>query len=173
MHEEVKIIHVFVSMGLKRKDFEVMKFVIQRVQHASVTVDNEVIGKIGKGFMVLIGVSEEDNTEIADKMIKKLIGMRIFEDENGKTNLALKDVDGELLLISQFTLYADCKKGNRPSFIKAGNPELSNSLYEYIIAACKKEVPVVETGSFGADMKVELLNDGPFTILLDSDEIIK
>ena len=106
-------------------------------------------------------------------MIKKLIGMRIFEDENGKTNLALKDVDGELLLISQFTLYADCKKGNRPSFIKAGNPELANSLYEYIIAACKKEVPVVETGSFGADMKVELLNDGPFTILLDSDEIIK
>ena len=106
-------------------------------------------------------------------MIKKLIGMRIFEDENGKTNLALKDVDGELLLISQFTLYADCKKGNRPSFIKAGNPELANSLYEYIIYACKKEVPVVETGSFGADMKVELLNDGPFTIVLDSDEIMK
>lgn len=106
-------------------------------------------------------------------MIKKLIGMRIFEDENGKTNLALKDVDGELLLISQFTLYADCKKGNRPSFIKAGNPELANSLYEYIIAACKKELPVVETGSFGADMKVELMNDGPFTIVLDSDELIK
>ena len=115
----------------------------------------------------------EDNTEIADKMIKKLIGMRIFEDENGKTNLALKDVDGELLLISQFTLYADCKKGNRPSFIKAGNPELANSLYEYIFAACKKELPVVETGSFGADMKVELMNDGPFTIVLDSDELIK
>ncbi len=113
------------------------------------------------------------NTEIADKMIKKLIGMRIFEDENGKTNLALKDVDGELLPISQFTLYADCKKGNRPSFIKAGNPELANSLYEYIIAACKKELPVVETGSFGADMKVELMNDGPFTIVLDSDELIK
>lgn len=99
--------------------------------------------------------------------------MRIFDDENGKTNLALKDVDGELLLISQFTLYADCKKGNRPSFIKAGNPELANSLYEYIIAACKKELPVVETGSFGADMKVELMNDGPFTIVLDSDELIK
>lgn len=150
-----------------------MKFVIQRVEHASVTVEQKVIGKINQGFMVLIGVSEEDTKEIADKMIKKLIGLRIFEDENGKTNLSLHDVQGELLLISQFTLYADCKKGNRPSFIKAGNPELANSLYEYIIAACQKEVPVVETGSFGADMKVELLNDGPFTIVLDSDEIIK
>ena len=150
-----------------------MKFVIQRVTQASVTVDNEMIGKVGKGFLVLIGISNTDTKEIADKMLRKLIGLRIFEDENGKTNLALKDVDGELLLISQFTLYADCKKGNRPSFIKAGNPELANSLYEYIIAACQKEVPVVETGSFGADMKVELLNDGPFTIVLDSDEIIK
>ena len=150
-----------------------MKFVIQRVQHASVTVDNEIIGKIGKGFMVLIGVSEDDTTEIADKMVKKLIGMRIFEDENGKTNLSLADVNGELLLISQFTLYADCKKGNRPSFIKAGNPTLANDLYEYIIAECKKQCPVVEKGSFGADMKVELLNDGPFTIVLDSDEIMK
>ena len=150
-----------------------MKFVIQRVQHASVTVDNEIIGKIGKGFMVLIGVSEEDTTEIADKMVKKLIGMRIFEDENGKTNLSLADVNGELLLISQFTLYADCKKGNRPSFIKAGNPTLANDLYEYIIDSCKKQCPVVEKGSFGADMKVELLNDGPFTIVLDSDEIMK
>ena len=150
-----------------------MKFVIQRVQHASVTVDNEVIGKIGKGFMILLGVEDADTEEITDKMADKICKLRIFEDENGKTNLALKDVDGELLLISQFTLYADCKKGNRPSFIKAGNPELANSLYEYIIAACQKEVPVVETGSFGADMKVELLNDGPFTIVLDSDEIIK
>ena len=148
-----------------------MKFVIQRVQHASVTVDNEVIGKIGKGFMVLIGVSEEDNTEIADKMIKKLIGMRIFEDENGKTNLALKDVDGELLLISQFTLYADCKKGNRPSFINAGKPDMANELYEYIISRCRESIPKVEKGIFGADMKVSLLNDGPFTILLDSAEI--
>ena len=156
-----------------RKAADPGSILVDTVQHASVTVDNEVIGKIGKGFLVLIGVSEEDNTEIADKIIKKLIGMRIFEDENGKTNLALKDVDGELLLISQFTLYADCKKGNRPSFIKAGNPELANSLYEYIIAACKKELPVVETGSFGADMKVELMNDGPFTIVLDSDELIK
>lgn len=150
-----------------------MKFVIQRVSHASVKVDGQIIGNIGKGFLVLIGVSEEDNTQIADKMIKKMIGLRIFEDENGKTNLSLKDVDGELLLISQFTLYADCKKGNRPSFIKAGNPELANNLYEYIISECKKELPVVETGSFGADMYVELLNYGPFTIILDSDDMIK
>ena len=150
-----------------------MKFVIQRVTKAKCEVNHEITGAIEQGFCVLIGVAETDNEQIADKMIKKLLGMRIFSDENGKTNLALKDVDGELLLISQFTLYADCKKGNRPSFIKAGNPELANSLYEYIIAACQKEVPVVETGSFGADMKVELLNDGPFTIVLDSDEIIK
>lgn len=149
-----------------------MRFVIQRVSHASVTVENEVIGKINQGFLVLIGVSEEDTREIADKMIKKLVGMRIFEDENGKTNLSLNDVNGELLLISQFTLYADCKKGNRPSFIKAGNPQLANDLYEYIIAECKKEIPVVETGSFGAEMHVELLNHGPFTIILDSDEIL-
>ena len=150
-----------------------MRFVIQRVQHAEVKVDGEVTGSIGKGFLVLIGVAETDTREKADKMIKKLLGLRIFEDAQGKANLDLHAVGGELLLVSQFTLYADCKKGNRPSFIKAGNPELANSLYEYIIAACKKEVPVVETGSFGADMKVELLNDGPFTILLDSDEIIK
>ena len=148
-----------------------MKFVIQRVRHGSVTVDDSVIGKIGKGFLVLIGVCEEDNREIADKMIKKLIGLRIFEDENGKTNLDLKAVNGELLLISQFTLYADCKKGNRPSFIKAGKPEMASELYEYIIEECKKEIPVVERGEFGADMKVELLNDGPFTIVLDSREL--
>ncbi len=149
-----------------------MKFVIQRVTHASVTVEGEVIGKIGKGYLVLIGVAETDTTAIADKMIKKLIGLRIFEDENGKTNLALKDVDGSLLLVSQFTLYADCKKGNRPSFIRSGNPALAESLYEYIIAETKKQVAVVQTGSFGADMKVELLNDGPFTIILDSEEIV-
>ena len=148
-----------------------MKFVIQRVRHGSVTVDDSVIGKIGKGFLVLIGVCEEDNREIADKMIKKLIGLRIFEDENGKTNLDLKAVNGELLLISQFTLYADCKKGNRPSFIKAGNPEMASELYEYIIEECKKQISVVERGEFGADMKVELLNDGPFTIVLDSREL--
>lgn len=145
-----------------------MKFVIQRVTEASVTVEQETIGSIQKGFMVLIGVGESDTPEIADRMIRKMIGLRIFEDENGKTNLSLKDVDGQLLLISQFTLYANCKKGNRPSFIEAGNPELANNLYEYVIAECKKQVPVVEQGSFGAEMKVSLVNDGPFTIILDS-----
>lgn len=150
-----------------------MRFVIQRVTEASVTVDEEVVGKIDKGFLVLIGVSNEDTKEIADKMIKKLTGMRIFDDENGKTNLGLADVDGQLLLISQFTLYADCKKGNRPSFIKAGAPDMANEMYEYIVSECKKTVPVVEKGVFGADMKVHLLNDGPFTIILDSEEICK
>ena len=144
-----------------------MKFVIQRVTEASVTIDGEVSGKIGKGFLVLIGVGQEDTKEIADKFIKKLIGLRIFDDENGKTNLALKDVDGELLLVSQFTLYANCKKGNRPSFVEAGAPQQAEELYEYIIEECRKQVPVVETGEFGADMKVSLLNDGPFTIILD------
>ncbi len=149
-----------------------MKFVIQRVTEASVRIDDAVVGSIDRGFVVLIGVSNEDNKEIADKMVKKLIGLRIFDDADGKTNLALKDVNGQLLLISQFTLYADCKKGNRPSFINAGNPVLANELYEYIIAECKKEIPVVETGEFGADMKVSLCNDGPFTIVLDS-EVLK
>lgn len=148
-----------------------MKFVIQRVSSAACRVDNEITGEIGKGFLVLIGVSDEDTTEIADKMTKKLLGLRIFEDENGKTNLALKDVDGELLLISQFTLYADCKKGNRPSFIRAGKPDMANEMYEYIIKKCQEEIPVVERGIFGADMKISLLNDGPFTIILDSNEI--
>ena len=147
-----------------------MKFVIQKVTHASVTVEDQVIGKIGKGFLVLIGVAEDDTREIADKLIRKLLGLRIFEDADGKTNLSLRDVDGSLLLVSQFTLYADCKKGNRPSFTKAGNPALANELYEYIIDKCRAEFPV-QTGSFGADMKVELLNDGPFTIILDSAEI--
>jgi len=148
-----------------------MRFVIQRVKYAGVTVEEEVIGKIDKGFLVLIGVAEEDTKEIADKLIKKMLGLRIFEDENGKTNLSLKDVEGSLLLVSQFTLYADCKKGNRPSFVKAGNPQLANDLYEYIISSCKEEGYPVQTGSFGADMKVELLNDGPFTILLDSEQL--
>lgn len=147
-----------------------MKFVIQRVTHASVKVDGETVGKIGKGFMVLIGVSQTDTTAEADRLIKKMLGLRIFDDENGKTNLALADVGGELLLISQFTLYADCKKGNRPSFINAGKPDMANELYEYIIAECEKQFHT-EKGIFGADMKVELLNDGPFTIILDSDVI--
>ena len=148
-----------------------MKLVIQRVTHASVTVDNNVIGKIGKGYMVLIGVSDTDTKEIADKMLDKMIKLRIFEDENGKTNLSLADVGGELLLISQFTLYANCKKGNRPSFIEAGSPDHANALYEYIIEKCKERVDVVEQGEFGAEMKVKLLNDGPFTVILDSEQI--
>ncbi len=148
-----------------------MRFVIQRVSHASVTVDGSVLGKIGKGFLVLIGVSGTDTEETADKMVKKMLGLRIFEDENGKTNLDLRTVNGELLLISQFTLYADCKRGNRPGFTRAGKPEEAKALYEYIIRKCKEEFPVVEQGEFGADMKVELLNDGPFTILLDSEEL--
>nr|MBP3598887.1 D-tyrosyl-tRNA(Tyr) deacylase [Eubacterium sp.] len=148
-----------------------MRFVIQRVTKASVTIEGEVRGKIGKGFLVFIGVGQGDDETIADKMVKKLVNMRIFEDENGKTNLGLKDVDGGLLLISQFTLYADCKKGNRPSFTKAGGPEEANRLYEYMIEKCSAEIPVVERGEFGADMKVELLNDGPFTVILDSDDL--
>ena len=147
-----------------------MKFVIQRVTHASVTVDGETVGSIGKGFMVLIGVGEGDTRETADKLIHKLLGLRIFDDENGKTNLSLSDVNGELLLISQFTLYADCKHGFRPSFIKAGNPALANELYEYIVSECSKHFHT-EKGIFGADMKVELLNDGPFTVILDSEQI--
>lgn len=149
-----------------------MKFVIQRVNHANVKVDGHLIGQINKGFLVFIGVSHTDTREIADKMIKKLIGLRIFDDAEGKTNLDLKTVDGSMLLISQFTLYADCKKGYRPSFINAGAPDMANAMYEYIIAECKKEIENVQTGSFGADMKISLENDGPFTIILDSDEII-
>ncbi len=148
-----------------------MKFLIQRVTGASVTVDEEVIGKTGQGYMVLIGVSDTDTREIADKMIKKMINLRIFRDDDGKTNLSLSDVGGELLLVSQFTLYADCKKGNRPSFIHSGDPALANELYEYIISECAKIVPVVETGKFGAEMNVELVNDGPFTLILDSEEL--
>ncbi len=148
-----------------------MRFVVQRVTHASVTVDGNVVGSIGPGFMVLIGISDSDTRETADKMIKKMLALRIFDDENGKTNLSLSDVNGELLLISQFTLYADCRHGNRPSFIKAGKPELANELYEYIITKCAEQFRT-EKGIFGAEMKVELLNDGPFTILLDSEQIL-
>ena len=148
-----------------------MKFIIQRVSHAKCTVDNTITGEINKGFCVFIGISSKDTKKIADKMIKKLIGMRIFADENDKTNLSLADVSGSLLLISQFTLYADCKKGNRPSFINAGKPDFAKEMYEYIIEKCKEEIPVVAQGIFGADMKISLLNDGPFTIILDSNEI--
>ena len=143
-----------------------MRFVIQRVTHASVTADGNVLGRIGKGCMVLIGISDEDTEETADKMIRKMLGLRIFEDENGKTNLSLADVGGEILVVSQFTLYADCHKGNRPSFVKAGDPKKANMLYEYFTAQCRTFAGKVECGSFGADMKVELVNDGPFTIIL-------
>lgn len=146
-----------------------MRFVVQRVSEARVAVDGQIIGAIDKGFLVLVGISNADTREIADKMIKKLIGLRIFKDEAGKINLDLKSVDGSLLIISQFTLYADCKKGNRPSFTNAGAPDMAEEMYEYIIEQCQKEIPHVEHGSFGADMKVSLLNDGPFTVLLDSD----
>ena len=148
-----------------------MRFVIQRVKHASVTVDNEVIGKIDRGYMVLVGVCDADNEMIADKMVDKMIKLRINEDADGKTNLALADVNGGLLLVSQFTLYANYRKGNRPSFIEAGSPEHAEALYEYILERCRERVPVVEKGSFGAEMEVELLNDGPFTIILDSDNL--
>lgn len=144
-----------------------MKFVIQRVTNASVEIEGNVHGQIDRGFMVLIGVGKDDTKEIADKYIKKMLGLRIFEDENGKTNLSMADVEGQLLLISQFTLYANCKKGNRPSFIDAGDPTKAEELYEYIIEQCRDVVPVVETGVFGAEMKVSLVNDGPFTIILD------
>lgn len=144
-----------------------MRLVIQRVLHAEVQVDGNTIGKIGKGLLVFVGAGQDDTREIADKYLRKLLGLRIFEDENGKTNLSLKDVDGELLIVSQFTLYANCKKGNRPSFIEAGEPHMAEALYEYMIDEAKKSVPVVEHGEFGADMKVSLLNDGPFTVILD------
>ena len=148
-----------------------MKFVIQCTTQASVTIDQKLYSEIGKGFLVLIGICDEDTKETADKMVRKLIGMRIFSDENGKTNLALKDVDGQLLLVSQFTLYADCRKGNRPSFVKAGKPEHANALYEHFVEESRKYVPKVEHGSFGADMQVELGNEGPFTLVLTNEEL--
>ena len=150
-----------------------MKFVVQRVNNASCTVDEKITGKIDKGFLVFIGVSNEDTEEIADKMVKKLLGLRIFDDEAGKTNLALKDVGGSLLLISQFTLYAACSHGNRPSFINAGAPDMAEKLYEYIISMVRTDGYTAETGIFGAEMTIKLENDGPFTIILDSRDIIK
>ena len=150
-----------------------MRAVLQRVARASVTVEGEVLGKIGKGFMILLGVEDADTEEITDKMADKICKLRIFEDENGKTNLSLADVGGELLVISQFTLYADCKKGNRPSFVKAGAPDMAERLYEHFMDQCRNYVDVVEKGQFGADMKVELLNDGPFTLMLESEQLFK
>lgn len=144
-----------------------MKLLIQRVNHAEVTVNSQIVGKIGKGFLVFVGVGHDDTREIADKYLKKLLGLRIFEDENGKTNRSLADVNGELLMVSQFTLYADCKHGNRPGFTNAGAPDMANELYEYMLSEAQKQVPVVQHGIFGADMKVTLENDGPFTIILD------
>ncbi len=148
-----------------------MKFLIQIASDASVSVENEIIGQISNGYMVLIGVEDADTKEIADKMIKKMLGLRIFKDENGKTNLSIDKVDGSLLLISQFTLYADCKKGNRPSFIKAGSAAFAEEMYLYIIEKCKETGIHVETGIFGAEMKVSFTNEGPFTIMLDSAEL--
>ncbi|MFQ8690528.1 MAG: D-aminoacyl-tRNA deacylase [Blautia sp.] len=144
-----------------------MKLVIQRVNHGKVTVEGKTVGEIEKGFVVFIGVGQGDTREIADKYLKKLLGLRIFEDENGKTNLSLADVGGQLLLISQFTLYANCRKGNRPSFVEAGEPEKANELYEYMVAQAREQISVVQTGVFGEHMKVSLENDGPFTVILD------
>lgn len=150
-----------------------MKIVLQRVLGASVSVDGEIVGEIGKGYLLLLGVSATDNVEIADKMIEKVSRLRIFEDCDGKTNLRIEQVDGEVLLISQFTLYADCRKGNRPSFTKAGNPVLAESLYNHVLKRCEELFKTVQHGIFGADMKVSLINDGPFTLVLDSDEILR
>ena len=144
-----------------------MKAVIQRVLNASVTVDGETIGAIDRGYLVLLGVGADDSKETVDRIVKKLVNLRLFADENDKTNLSIKDIDGSLLIVSQFTLYADCKKGNRPSFTNAGSPALAEELYEYFIDTCKKEITVVEHGSFGAHMKVALVNDGSFTVILE------
>lgn len=148
-----------------------MRFLVQRVNKAEVKVNDETVGSIQKGFLVFVGISVRDTYEIADKMLNKLLNLRIFEDENGKTNLNLSSVNGSLLIISQFTLYADCRRGNRPSFTTAGKPEEANALYEYMIKKCSETVTIVQHGEFGADMKVSLINDGPFTVMLDSEEI--
>ena len=148
-----------------------MKIVLQRVEEAQVAVDGAVVGKIGHGFLLLLGVEDRDTIQTADRMVDKICRLRIFRDENGKTNLSLADVGGELLVVSQFTLYADCKKGNRPSFIRAGKPEHADALYEHVVEQCGKYVEKVEHGIFGAEMKVKLVNDGPFTLVLDSEEL--
>lgn len=146
-----------------------MRVVLQRVKEAKVVVEDDIVGHISNGFLIFLGVGKDDNKEIAEKLVKKIVNLRIFRDEHGKTNLSLKDVNGELLVVSQFTLYADCKKGNRPNFMNAGEPQKANELYEYFVSLCKEHVKVVNKGVFGADMQVELVNQGPFTIMLDSD----
>lgn len=148
-----------------------MKFVVQCVDKASVEVESKIIGRIDNGFLVLIGVCDADTEKTADRMVDKLLKLRVFPDENGKTNLNLASTEGSLLLVSQFTLYADIHKGNRPSFVKAGSPQHAEKIYEYIVRKCKEKVPDVQTGSFGAEMKVSLVNDGPFTIIIDSEEL--
>ena len=145
-----------------------MRAVVQKVSSSKVTVDGEVIGQINQGLLVLLGVTHDDTSKDVDYMVDKVTNLRIFEDENDKMNLSLKDVNGELLIVSQFTLYANCKEGNRPSFVEAAKPDIAIPLYEYFVSECKKIIPVVETGIFGADMKVDLLNDGPVTIIMDS-----
>ena len=150
-----------------------MRVLLQRVQHASVRVDGAITGSIQQGFLLLVGITPTDTEDIMRKMAGKCAQLRVFEDENGKTNLSLEDVEGELLVVSQFTLYADCRKGNRPSFVKAGAPQMAESLYKRFMERCSQYVDVVEKGRFGADMKVELLNDGPFTLMLDSEELFK
>lgn len=149
-----------------------MRFLIQRVTSAEVSVEEQTIGSIARGYLVLVGISAGDTVEIADRMVQKMLRLRIFADENCKTNLSLDQVQGQLLLVSQFTLYANCRKGNRPSFLDAGDPDEARTLFDHIVEICRQSVPVVRTGSFGADMQVRLCNDGPFTIMLDSDEIL-
>lgn len=150
-----------------------MKIVLQRVTEAKVEIDGEIVGQIGKGYLLLVGIVNEDAREIADRMIEKISRLRIFQDSEGKTNLGISEVEGEVLIISQFTLCADCRKGNRPSFINAGNPAMAKELYEYILEKAKSLFKNVQSGEFGADMKVSLVNDGPFTLVLDSNEILK
>lgn len=145
-----------------------MRVVIQRVKNASVEIDNKVNGKINTGFLVLLGIASTDTKQDVDYLVKKVVNLRVFSDENDKMNLALKDINGELLVISQFTLYGNCKDGNRPSFIEAARPDVAIPLYEYFVEECKKQIPVIKTGVFGADMKVSLLNDGPVTIIIES-----
>ncbi|WFR57760.1 D-aminoacyl-tRNA deacylase [Anaerocolumna sp. AGMB13025] len=148
-----------------------MKIVIQRVKQASVTVEGVCVGKIGEGLLLFIGIGREDTMAIADKYIEKILKLRIFSDEQGKTNLSLLDINGEILAISQFTLYADCKKGNRPNFLQAADPQKAQELYRYFLDGIKNKLGKVEAGEFGADMKVELLNDGPFTVVLEDHEL--